>query len=58
MRSTAVASTPSGSATSTSVTTPRRRAFPNRTSTTEPFAASSGTSYVNGRATARAVTSG
>ena len=57
-RSTAAASIPSGGATPISVTTPRRRALPNRTSTTSPFSASSGTSYVNGRATARAVTSG
>ena len=41
-----------------SVTTPRRRALPNFTSTTAPFSPPSGTSYVNGRATARAVTRG
>jgi hypothetical protein len=50
--------TPCGGRTPTSVTIPRRCALPKRTSTIAPRSTSSGTSYVNGRATARAVTSG
>ena len=51
-------STPAGASTPSSTTSPRRFALPKRTSTTEPTRTSSGTSYVNGRARARAVTSG
>ena len=39
-------------------TTPRRLAPPKRTATTAPFSTSSGTAYVYGRPSARAVTSG
>jgi hypothetical protein len=49
---------PSGGVTPTSVTIPRRRALPKRTSTIAPRSTPSGTSYVNGRATERAVTKG
>src|SRR5215204_154629 len=57
-RSTGATSTPAGASTSSSTTRPRRFAFPNWTSTTAPRGTSSSTRYVNGRATARAVTSG
>src|SRR6476646_8196855 len=49
---------PSGAPTPTSMTTPRLRALANRISTTAPLPTSSGTSYVKGRASARALTSG
>ena len=50
---------PGGGGSSTPTTTPRTCERPNGTETTAPFPTlSSGTSYVNGRATARAETSG
>ena len=56
--STGRVSTPGGGASTSRVTIPRARERPNGTRTTAPTPTPSSTSYVNSRATARAVTSG
>src|SRR5262249_60602903 len=57
-RSAATGSTSGGASASASTTTPRRLAFPKRIARTAPFPTSSAISYVNGRASERALTIG